>query len=119
MRTLTLIAVVFAASCAGPMRVASPGSPVMQTHAVVPRPESIEIALGSPPFYVTAQTAIEVPDDERVAGIGRELADWIGLAAGAAPPRVVVAQPGVRQIGTIALTLGAALASDEGYELTV
>src|SRR5437667_11633097 len=108
-RALTLIVVVLAASCTRLIRVAQPGSPGMQTHAIVPRPESIEIALASPPFYVTAQTAIEVPDDERVAGIGRELADWIGLAAGAAPPRVVVAQPGVRQIGTIALTLGAAL----------
>src|SRR2546430_16818049 len=116
MRTLTLIAVVFAASCAGPMRVASPGSPVMQTHAVVPRPESIEIALGSPPFYVTAQTAIEVPDDERVAGIGRELADWIGLSAGAAPPRVVGAQARVRQDRTIALTPCAAVAVGERNE---
>jgi hypothetical protein len=115
MRTpaLTLIVVVLAASCTRSLRVAQPGSPVMQTHAVVPRPESIEIALGSPPFYITAQTAIEVPDDERVAAIGRALADWIGLAAAAAPPRVVVAQPGARQTGAIALTLGAPLASDE------
>ena len=62
-RALTLIVVAFAASCTRSIRVAQPGSPMMRTHAVVPRPESIEIGLGSPPFYVTAQTAIEVSGD--------------------------------------------------------
>src|SRR5262249_50511387 len=109
-RSLLVVAVAAAASCARSRT---------QTTAVIPRPESIEIAPGSPPFVITAQTTIAVPDDERVAAIGRGLAEWIGLAAAEAPPRVVVAQPGSRQVGTIALTLAAATPSREGYQLTV
>jgi len=114
-----LIVVLAGASCAKPARVASLVLPLMRTHAVVPRPESIEIVLDSPAFQITPQTAIEVPDDERVAGIGRALAERIGLAAGTAPPAIVMAQRGARRAGAIALTLGAPLESAEGYELTV
>jgi hexosaminidase len=116
MRTLAFVFVVVVvvgagASCSRSTRARFPG--------VMPRPESIEIAAGSPPFQLTADTTIEVPGDERVANIGRAFADWIGHAAGETPPRVVVERAGGRQGGAIRLVLGASVASDEGYELTV
>jgi hexosaminidase len=114
-----LLGVLTIAACARlPRGVPRFTAPVMRAHAILPNPESVEIALGAAPFRITADTAIDVPDDERVLAIGRFLSEWIGLAAAAAPPRVEVVRAGATHAGHIALTLGAVATAEEGYELT-
>src|SRR5258705_13688817 len=87
----------------------------MRAHAILPNPESAEIALGAAPFRITEQTAIDVPDDARVLAIGRLLSAWIGVAAAPPPPRVEVVR-GAPPPGHIALTLAAAPPAAGGDE---
>src|SRR5215210_8134153 len=117
--TVLLIALTIA-SCAKTGTVAPRvRPPVVRAHAVIPAPESIEMALAAPPFVVTAQTSIVVPaGDEGAAAVGRFLADWIGLAAAELPPRVQPAGAAVVTAGQIVLTLDAA-SGDEGYDLSI
>jgi hexosaminidase len=95
-------------------------SPIVQPHPLIPLPASLDVSSGSPPFRVTADTAIVVPpDDARVQAIGRFLSDWIGIAAAPAAPRVEVAGPAIAPRGNIVLTLVGAATGEEGYELSI
>ena len=92
----------------------SPGS----AHTLIPAPVSVETP-GGGDFVVSADTVIGVtPGDEHAAWVGRYLSDFIGLAAGAAPPRVdAAAAPAA---GMIHLGIGPVEGGgDEGYQLTV
>lgn len=90
------------------------------THALIPLPQSIEMAVGSPPFRITADTVIVVPPgDARALAIGQFLSNWIGLAAAPSALRVGAATPGASTTGAIALTLRPGAAGDEGYELSI
>jgi hexosaminidase len=87
-------------------------------HTLIPAPVSIETP-GDGDFVVSANTTIGVtPGDDHSAWVARYLADFIGLAAGAAPPRVEgVAAPAA---GMIQLGIGPVEGGgDEGYQLTV
>jgi hexosaminidase len=123
MRRLTtgLLLAVAASSCAKVAPVVAPRPPaVMRTHAVIPLPQSIDIALAEAPFTLTRETIIVVPpDDERVRAIGQYLADWIGIAAAPAAPRVEIGRGGAPPAGGIVLTLDAPATGDEGYELSI
>ncbi|HWQ00021.1 MAG TPA: beta-N-acetylhexosaminidase, partial [Vicinamibacterales bacterium] len=87
--------------------------------AIVPVPLLVEPRPG-PGFTVTGDTVVQIaPADERLEAIGRFLADLIGTAAAATPPRVEPAR-GAPAPGTIYLALGTLPeAGREGYELTV
>jgi hexosaminidase len=120
--TAVVLAALALGSCAKTATVvvrppASP-RPAARAHAVLPLPRSIEFP-GGAPFIVTGGTAIVVPaGDDRVAAVGRFLSDLIGLAAASTPPRVVASAPAAAP-GAIVLSLDAADAGDEGYELTI
>jgi hexosaminidase len=118
--TVAVLAIAFAgAACATRASVTS-GPPAMTStfDVVIPRPRLVEPA-GGGRFTVTAETVITVaPGDERASWVARYLADWIGLAAGAQPPRVLA--DGSVPANAIALVIdAAAAASPEGYELRV
>jgi hexosaminidase len=87
-------------------------------HTLIPAPVSVELP-GGGDFVLSADTVIGVtPGDEHAAWVGRYLSDFIGLAAGAAPPRVdAAAAPAA---GMIHLGIGPVEGGgDEGYQLTV
>ena len=121
-RTLAAVAVtmLLGGACARSPRAVTPsprGSIPM--HTLVPRPSTFEPGQGGG-FQLTPTTAIHVPaGDPAMLRLGRFLADWIGIAAGPAPPRVDAgSSPPARdaillQIGPIADP------ADEAYELTV
>src|SRR3954466_5086974 len=86
-----VLTVVVAGGCASapPSRASSAarGSTSMQ-HTLIPRPAVFEPRSGDG-FVVTPTTVIHVPaGSEELLRIGRLLSDWIGIAAGPAPPRV-------------------------------
>jgi hexosaminidase len=88
------------------------------SHTIVPAPVSTEMP-GGGDFTVSATTVIGVtPGNQHAAWVGRYLADFIGMAAAAAPPRVdAVAAPAA---GMIHLGIGPVEGGgDEGYQLTV
>jgi len=124
LRTTTAIVAALAfSSCAKTTAVVAPPPvsppPAARAHAVLPLPQSIEFS-GGLPFVVTAETSIVVPPgNDRAAAIGRFLSDLIGLAAVASPPPVVAAAASTPGPGAIVLSLDAANAGDEGYELSV
>jgi hexosaminidase len=122
-RTLAVLAVtaLLAQGCASapPVRpYKTARAPTPGPHTLIPRPAVFEPGSGDG-FVVTPTTAIYVPaDNAEVVRIARFLADWIGMAAGPTPPRVVVGVPPPRdaivlQLGQIADPAG------EAYELTV
>ena len=123
MRSLVAVTLtaVLADGCARATRpAATPGaarSTPMQ-HTLVPRPTTFEPGNGDG-FVVTPTTAIYVPaGNEEMIRIGRFLSDWMGIAAGPAPPRVDVGAPPPRD--AIVLQLGSMTgAAGEAYELTV
>src|SRR6187402_2146425 len=100
-----------AGACGGRM---SPGS----AHTLIPAPVSVETP-GGGDFVVSANTVVGVtPGDEHAAWVGQYLADFIGLAAAAAPPRVEIATApvaGMIHVGIAPVEGG----GDEGYQLTV
>jgi hexosaminidase len=88
-------------------------------HTLVPRPAVFEPGTGNG-FLVSPTTAINVPaGNDEMLWIGRFLSDWIGIAAGPAPPKVDSGGTPpprdaiVLQLGQIADTAA------EAYELTV
>src|SRR6185436_15244761 len=106
--TRTFVAVVMAlvaSGCARAPRAATPsarGSVPM--HTLLPRPSTFEPGQGDG-FQVTPTTVIHVPaGNEAMLRLGRLLADWIGIAAGPAPPRVDSGTPPARDV--ILLQLG-------------
>ena len=106
--TVAAAAVVSLAACAAP-----------PTRTLVPVPRSVE-GRGGAEFIITANTKILVPSgDERVAWIGRYVADLIGVAAAPDPLKVEVAgesiAPGAIRLRLEKLSQG----GEEAYELTV
>jgi hexosaminidase len=124
-RTLVAVALLtlLAAACAaraprGAVAPAAPGSTPM-LHTLVPRPVTFEPGAGDA-FQITPTTAIHVPaGNDDLLRLGRFLADWIGNAAGPAPPRVdSSASPPPRDV--IVLQLGSIPdPGPEAYQLTV
>ncbi len=102
-------AVVLLTGCAAP-----------PTHTLIPVPRSVE-GRGGAEFIVTANTNILVPPgDERVAWIGRYVADLIGVAAGPDPLKVEVAGESAAEAGAIRLRLEKLeQGGEEAYELIV
>ena len=87
-------------------------------HTLVPRPAVFEPGAGDG-FLVSATTAISVPaGNEEMSRIGRFLSDWIGIAAGPAPPRVDAGTPPPRDAIVLQLGQIADTAAD-AYELAV
>jgi hexosaminidase len=93
-------------------------------HHVIPLPRTIEPGTGAG-FTITADTVIVVGTggtpsaDDRAIWIAKYLADVIGLAAAARPPRVEIAGT-IMPPGAISLELGdAAIVGAEAYDLTV
>lgn len=86
-------------------------------NSIIPLPVSIDETGAT--FTLTGDTAIAVDaDNDELAAIGANLADWLGAATGRAVPVVPAA---AAPAGSIALTLAGADAAlgGEGYQLTV
>jgi hexosaminidase len=121
-RTLVAVAVstFLGGACARAPRVVSPAARgSIPMHTLVPRPVTFEPGPGDG-FQMTATTTIHVTaGNDAMLRVGRFLADWIGVAAGPAPPRVEAGgSPPARN--AIVLELGRIAATgDEAYELTV
>lgn len=97
-----------------------PAGPALEpVRTLLPAPASVDAGNG-PPFVVGPATRIVVPaGDTAVADIARYLSDYIGIAAGPAPP-VVATMTDPVDAGTIVLGLqGHSAGDDESYELTV
>jgi hexosaminidase len=90
------------------------------TRTLIPVPRSVEGRRGAE-FIVTANTKILVPPgDERVAWIGRYVADLIGVAAGPDPLKVEIAGESAVEAGAIRLRLEKLeQGGEEAYELIV
>jgi hexosaminidase len=89
------------------------------TLPLIPLPAIVEPAAGDP-FVIAPATTIRVPaGNDDLMRIGRQLADFIGIAAGPQPPAVAAgATQGAP--GGIDLQLGdVPVPGDEAYELTI
>jgi hexosaminidase len=118
---LAVTALVVSSCARAPRALATPSAPgsTPMQHTLVPRPSTFEPGQGGG-FEVTATTAIYVPPGSaEMLRVGRWLSEWIGIAAGPAPPRV---DPGgaAPARDAIVLQLGAvAEPGPEAYDLTI
>ena len=87
-------------------------------HTLIPAPVSVDLP-GGDAFVVSANTLIGVsPGDEHAAWVARYLSDFIGLAAGPAPPRVETTAASAAGMIHLAIAPVEGV-GDEGYQLTV